>query len=82
MTSKNDDNAIVALETYEPDVQVMNLKNKNVDAQLVFQGGVQIILLNTTCKSAKVNGNQLNLPIQLEQGENRSCKLNVTVRLT
>jgi len=82
LISKSDDKAPVSLETYELDIQVMNFKNKNVDAQLVFQGGVQIIHLDTTCKSAKVDGNQINMPLQLEQGETRQCKVNVTVRLT
>jgi len=82
LTSKTDDKAPVSLETYELDVQLLNFKNKNVDVELVFQGGVQITLHDTTCKSATVNGNQLNLPVQLKQGENLSCKVNVTVRLT
>ncbi|CAF4084962.1 unnamed protein product [Rotaria sp. Silwood2] len=81
MTSKSDDNATVSWETFEIDVQVKNFKNKNVNAQLVLQEGVQITLLETTCKSVSVQGNQLQLPVQLEQGENRQCKLKVTVRL-
>jgi len=81
LTSKSDDKAPISLETYEVDIQVMNFKNKNVDAHLVFSGGMQMTLLNTTCKSLKVNGNQLNLLVQLEQGENRPCKFNVQVRL-
>lgn len=81
LTSKTDDKAPVSLETYELDVQVINLKDKHVDAELVFRAGVQMSLLDTTCKSVKVNGNQLNMLVQLEQGENRPCKLNVTVRL-
>jgi len=82
LTSKTDDNATVQLETYVVDVQVMNFKNKNVDAQLVFNGGIQITLTDSTCISATVNGNQLNLPVQLAQGENHSCKFGVTVRLS
>ncbi|CAF4120194.1 unnamed protein product, partial [Rotaria sp. Silwood2] len=81
MTSKSDDNATVSWETFEIDVQVKNFKNKNVNAQLVLQEGVQITLLETTCKSVNVQGNQLQLPVQLEQGENRQCNLKVTVRL-
>ncbi|CAF0833306.1 unnamed protein product [Rotaria sordida] len=81
MTSKTDDDAQVSLETYEIDVYVKNLKNKNVDTQLVVQGGVQITLLNTTCNSVNVQGSQLNFPVQLKQGETHQCKLNVTVRL-
>ncbi|CAF1494809.1 unnamed protein product [Rotaria sp. Silwood1] len=81
MTSKTDDNAPVSLETYEIDVHVKNFKNKNVDTQLVFQGGVQITLLDTTCKSVNVQGNQLNYPVQLVTGESRQCKFNVKVRL-
>ncbi|CAF0823795.1 unnamed protein product [Rotaria sp. Silwood1] len=81
LTSKTDDNATVALETYEVDVQVRNFKNKNVNTQLVLQGGVQIMLLDTTCQTANVQGNQLTIPVQLEQGENRQCKFHVTVRL-
>ncbi|CAF1303683.1 unnamed protein product [Rotaria sordida] len=82
LTSKTDANATIQLETYEFDVQVMNLKDKNVEVELVIQGGVQMILDSTTCKSAKVNGNQLNLPSHLEKGESRMCKINITVRLT
>jgi hypothetical protein len=81
LKSKSDANASVSLETYELDVQVMNFKNKNIDAQFVLQGGVQITLLDTTCKSANVQGNQLYLSAQLEHGENRQCKVNITVRL-
>jgi hypothetical protein len=81
MTSKSDDKAPVALETYSIDVQIKNFKNKNVNAQLVLQGGVQITLIDTTCNSVTVQGNQLNMPVQLEQGGDRQCKLNVTVRL-
>jgi hypothetical protein len=82
LTAQSDDKAPVSFETYELDVEIMNFKDKNVDAQLVFQGGVQITLHDTTCKAAKVNGNQLNLLVQLKQGENRPCKFNVTVRLS
>ncbi|CAF1473031.1 unnamed protein product [Rotaria sp. Silwood1] len=81
MTSKSEDRAPVSWETYQIDVQVKNFKNKHVDAQLVLQGGVQITLLDTTCRSVNVQGNQLYFPVQLEQGENQQCKLNVTVRL-
>ncbi|CAF2388697.1 unnamed protein product [Rotaria sp. Silwood2] len=81
LTSKTDDKAPVSLETYEIDIQVRNFKNKAVNAQLVLQGGVQIMLLDTTCKTVNVQGNQLNLPVELEQGENRQCKFHVTVRL-
>ncbi|CAF4355511.1 unnamed protein product, partial [Rotaria sordida] len=49
LTSKTDANATIQLETYEFDVQVMNLKDKNVEVELVIQGGVQMILDNTTC---------------------------------
>ncbi|CAF1023503.1 unnamed protein product [Rotaria sordida] len=81
LTSKTDDNATVQLETYEVDVQVKNFKNKKVNAQLVFQGGVQVMLLDTTCKTVNVQGSQLYLPVELEQHENRQCKFNVRVRL-
>lgn len=80
LTSKSNDNASVSFETYQLDVHIMNFKNKKVDAQLVLQGGIQINLHQTTCNSAQVNGNQLNLPIQLEQGEHRICNFNVTVK--
>ncbi|CAF3715124.1 unnamed protein product [Rotaria sp. Silwood1] len=82
LTSKSNANETIQLETYEVDVQVMNLKDKNVEVELGIQGGVQMILHNTTCNTAKVNGNQLNLPVHLEKGENRMCKFNVTVKLT
>jgi hypothetical protein len=82
LTSKSDDNGTIQLETYAVDIQVMNYKSKNVDAQLVFSAGVQITLIDSTCKFDKVNGNQLNLPVQLKQGETRLCKFNVTVRLS
>ncbi|CAF2789857.1 unnamed protein product [Rotaria sp. Silwood2] len=81
LTSKTDNTAPVPLETYEIDVEVKNFKDKHVDAQLVFQGGIQIMLLDTTCKAVRVQGNQLYLPVQLEQGENHQCKFSVTVRL-
>jgi len=82
LTSKTDENATVQLETYELDVQVENFKEKDADTELVLSGGAQLTLINTTCKSLTVNGNRLNLPAKLEQGEKRSCKVNVTVRLS
>ena len=82
LKSKSDANASVSLETYELDVQMINFKNKNIDNQFVLQGGVQITLLDTTCKSANVQGDQLYLSAKLELGEKRQCKVNVTVRLT
>jgi len=82
LTSKINDSASVTFETYELDIHIMNYKRKNVDIQLLFSEGIQMILHNTTCKSAKVNGNQLDLSTSLEQGENRLCKFNVTVKLT
>jgi len=81
LTSKSDDKALVQLETYELDVQIRNFKNNNVDAQFILNGGVQINLINSTCKPTTVNGNQLNLPFHLEKGQSRSCKFNITIRL-
>jgi len=82
LTSKSDEKASVQVETYELDVQIMNFKNKDINAQLTLQDGVQITLLETTCASVNAQGNQLNLSVQLKQGEQRQCKVNVTVRLT
>jgi len=81
LTAKTDDNATVSFETYELDVQVVNFKHTDVNGQLIFRGGVQVTLIDTNCKSVTVNGNELNLPIQLAQGENRQCKIIAKVRL-
>ncbi|CAF4162339.1 unnamed protein product, partial [Rotaria sordida] len=48
LTSKTDDKAPVPLETYVIVAIIKNFKKKSVDAQLVFQGGIQITLLDTT----------------------------------
>jgi len=82
LTSKTDANATVQLETYELDVELMNFKDKHVDAQLVLSGGLQVTLINTSCQSITAHGNRLDLPVQLEQGEHRTCKVNVKVRLS
>jgi len=78
--SENKEGTVVS-QTYELDVQVMNFKNKPVDVELLVQGNGQLTVHNTNCNSANVNGAQLNLPVQLQQGETRQCKLNVTVKL-
>ncbi|CAF3378572.1 unnamed protein product [Rotaria socialis] len=80
LTAKSDDKAPKSFETYNIDVNVMNFKGKKIDTQLVFQAGIQIILLESTCKSVNVQGNQLNMLVQLNQNERRSCKLNATVQ--
>jgi len=82
LTSKTDANATVQLETYELDVEVMNFKDKHVDAQFVLSGGLQVTLINTSCQSVTAHGNRLNFAVQLEQGEHRTCKVNVQVRLS
>ncbi|CAF2766790.1 unnamed protein product [Rotaria sp. Silwood2] len=69
-------------ETYEINVLIVNFKNKSVNAQLVLQRGIQIILRDTTCNSIAVNGNQMTLPVQLEENEDHQCRFNVTVRWT
>jgi len=81
LTAKSAVNASIATETYQIDVQIINLKNKKVDTQLVFNGGVQLILHDTTCNTAKVTENQLLFATQLEQGENRLCKFSFTITL-
>jgi hypothetical protein len=81
LTSKSDDKAPIQLESYAVDVQMMNFKDKSVNAELVLSGGIQMTLVDATCKSAKVTGNQVNLGVQLEKGESRLCKFNITVRL-
>ncbi|CAF3616261.1 unnamed protein product [Rotaria sp. Silwood1] len=82
LTSKSNRNTSIFFETYEIDVQVMNFKKKSVNTQLVFQRGIQIILGDTTCTSVAVDGNQLTLPVQLEQNYDHKCKFYVTVKLT
>jgi len=82
LTGKSVENATISSETYELDVEIINLKNKKVDAQLVINAGAQMILHDTTCNAAKVNGNQIVLLAQLEKGENRPCKFHLTMRYT
>jgi len=82
LVSKSDENATVAFETYDLDVQIMNFKEKNINVQFAVQSGLQTTILNTTCPSTKVQGNQVNLPFQLEKGENRQCKIVVKVTMS
>ncbi|CAF4219813.1 unnamed protein product [Rotaria sordida] len=77
LTSKTDVKAPIQLETYEIDVLIKNFKKKPIDAQLVLQSGIQITLLDTKCKDVNVQGNQLYLQVQLEQGGSRQCTFTV-----
>lgn len=81
MTSKTDANATVQMETYSMDVQIRSFKVKSVDARLVLQGGVQVTVVDSTCGFGNVQGNELFIPVKLEQGESRECKFNLKVRL-
>jgi len=81
LTAKSNEDASIQTQTYQLDLQIINLKNKKVDAEIVLNGGTQLTLHDTTCKGATLNGNQLMLSTQLEQGEKRPCKFNLTARL-
>jgi len=82
LTSQSENEGIVLSQTYELDVQVMNFKDKPVGVELVVQENGQITLHNTNCNFVNVNGAQLNLAVQLQQGETRQCKFTATLKFT
>jgi len=81
LTQQSDEKAPIQTQTYQIDLHIINLKNKKVNAHIALSGGIQLTLHNTTCNGAKSNGNQLILSTELQQGENRPCKFNLTTRL-
>jgi hypothetical protein len=79
LTSKNVQNSTVLSETYDVDLQFINLKNKNVDAQVIFNGNYQVTLHQSTCETNQIGGNQLEFSAQLQKEEKRHCQFSLTI---
>jgi hypothetical protein len=80
ITASSEEKAKIVWRTYELDITISNYKKKDVKGQLDFSGAIQTNLEGNTCKSAKVNGNMINLPFELNHGGNYQCQFSVTLK--
>lgn len=80
MTASNEDKAKLIWRTFQLDVTISNFKNKAVRGQLDFYGAIRTAIDDTTCATAKVDGNMINLPFELAEGEVSQCLIKVTLR--
>ncbi|CAF2403762.1 unnamed protein product [Rotaria sp. Silwood2] len=80
VTASNKDTTTITWQTYELNLTIFNYKDKDVNGQLDFYGASQTHIDKTTCSSATVEGNMINLPFQLKKGDNYQCRITVTLK--
>ena len=79
LIASNEEKAKVIWRTFELDVTISNFKSKPVRGQLDFFGAIQTNIDHTTCDGLKVKANSINLPFELNSGENTVCRFTVTL---
>ena len=80
ITASSEDKAKQVWRTYELDVTITNYKNKSIRGQLDFFGAIRTSIDETTCTTAKLEANTINLPFELSEGEVSRCQITVTLR--
>lgn len=66
-------------KTYQVHVTISNFKDKPVRGQLDFYGATRTSIDESTCNSAKLNVNMINLPFALAKAEKLTCSFTVTL---